>query len=86
MIVHPVDDLATVPQWVAPLSPYLQTTAAAVSSERLADLAERLALVGVTRLCPLGRTQRPAPGWHPDGRPRLAELVRWMDVEEGVGC
>jgi len=86
VIVHPVDDLATVPQWVAPLSPYLQTTAAAVSSERLADLAERLPVVGVTRLCPLRRTQRPAPGWHPDGRPRLAELVRWMDVEEGVGC
>lgn len=84
-IVHPVNDLAAVPEWVAPLSPYLQTVVAAVAAEHLATLAEPLARVGVTRFCPLGRAQRPAPGWHLDGRPRLADLVRWVDIEEGVG-
>jgi hypothetical protein len=86
VIVHPVDDLAAVPDLVAPLAPYLQTAGSAVSAERLTNLAERLGRVGVSRVCPLGRTQRPAPGWRPDGRPRLAELVRWVDLEEDVGC
>jgi hypothetical protein len=29
----------------------------------------------------LGRTQRPAAGWRADGRPRIADLVRWLDCE-----
>jgi hypothetical protein len=85
VIVHPVDDLAAVPEIVSSLASYLQTAALAVSPNCLPELADRLARAGVTRLCPLGRTQRPAPGWHPDGRPRLAELVRWVDIEEGLG-
>lgn len=83
VILHPVDDLGDVPGIIAPLAPYLQTAAVAVSPERLADLADGLARVGVTRICALGRTQRPAPGWRPDGRPRLAELVRWVEWEAG---
>jgi hypothetical protein len=81
IIVHPVDDLDRVPGLVARLGPCLQTAAAAVDEARLARLALSLADVGVSRICPLGRTQRPASGWHPDGRPRLAELVRWVDWE-----
>ncbi len=74
-------DLAEVPSLVAPLALYLQTAAVSVTEERLRALTERLAEVGVTRICNLGRTQHPTPGWRPDGRPRLAELVRWVDWE-----
>jgi hypothetical protein len=81
VILHPVDHLELVPRIVAPLSPYLQTAVLAVAPERSLLLADALARAGVTRLCPPGRTQRPAPGWRPDGRPRLAGLVRWVDME-----
>jgi hypothetical protein len=80
--LHPVADLLEVLPRVKPLARYLQTAAVALSEEHLSSLVESLAEVGVTRICPLGRTQHPAPGWRPDGRPRLAELVRWVDREE----
>jgi hypothetical protein len=38
-----------------------------------------------TRLCPLGRMQSPPLGWHHGGRPRLGELLRWIDIERPVG-
>lgn len=82
IVLRPVADLTDVPALLDPLSPFLQTAALALGSERQPELVERLVGLGVTRICPLGRTQRPAPGWRPDGRPRLAELVRWVDWEE----
>jgi hypothetical protein len=82
IVLRPVDDLVRVPELVEPLTPYLQTAAVALPTGRQRAVVEALARVGVTRICSLGRTQRPAPGWRPDGRPRLAELVRWVDWEE----
>src|SRR5262249_38678674 len=71
LIIQPVADLAAVPELIGPLATYLQTAAAAVDEARLPSLVISLTNRGVTRICPLGRTQRPAPGWRPDGRPRL---------------
>jgi hypothetical protein len=82
VVLRPVEDLAAVPALLGPITPYLQTAAVALAPERNRAVVEDLARAGVTRVCPLGRTQRPAPGWRPDGRPRLAELVRWIDWEE----
>ena len=40
-----------------------------------------LARAGVERVTPLGRMQRPPAGWRRDGRPSIADLVRWVDRE-----
>ena len=59
---------------------------AVVTHDDFPELAAKFALMGeagATRLCPLGRAQTPAPGWRHDGRPRLADLVRWVDWESG---
>lgn len=45
--------------------------------------AERVASLGVTRVCPIGRMQFPPLTWHHDGRPGLMSLVRWIDFEVG---
>ena len=45
------------------------------------ELAVALAGAGVERIAPLGRMQRPPVGWRRDGRPTLADLVRWVDQE-----
>lgn len=49
---------------------------------RAAGVSESLAGAGVERICPLGRMQRPPAAWRRDGRPTLADLVRWADREE----
>ena len=44
------------------------------------DLAVRL---GAQRICELGQMQNPPTSWHHDGQPTLANLVRYIDVEQG---
>jgi hypothetical protein len=44
-------------------------------------LALLLARAGVERVVPLGRMQRPPADWRRDGRPSVADLVRWVDRE-----
>lgn len=80
--VKPIDDLLHVPPLLSPWRQYLQAAGVAVSSKRLLPLAEALALMGVNRICPIGRMQEPSVGWHQDGRLTFADLVRWVDVEE----
>jgi hypothetical protein len=80
-IIRPVPDLGVVPVLLAPYRTYLQTAAISASDSRWPQIVEALAKAGATRLCPLGRTQSPSPGWHHDGRPCLADLVRWVDWE-----
>jgi hypothetical protein len=83
ILLKPVAELAALPVLLEPVREFLQTASVAVGAERQPEVAEALACCGLTRICPLGRAQRPAPGWRPDGRPRLAELVRWVDWEQG---
>lgn len=53
---------------------------------RLSSYAEWvfLNLGGVSRFCPAGRMQFPPLTWHHDGRQTLAELVTWIDAEDGA--
>ena len=37
--------------------------------------------LGAERLCPAGKCQEPPLGRHHDGRPRLSDLVKWVDRE-----
>jgi hypothetical protein len=43
--------------------------------------AERAALTGAPRLCPIAQMQFPPWTWHHDGQPVLLPLVRWVDFE-----
>lgn len=49
---------------------------------KLTPALERTFLgLGVKRFCPVGQMQHPPIAWHHDGRPSLADLVRWVDRE-----
>jgi hypothetical protein len=43
--------------------------------------AARVARLGASRICPLGRMQFPPATWHAEGLPNLANLVSWVDFE-----
>jgi hypothetical protein len=79
--VRPVDDLAAVPALVEPYRAYLQTVGAGLDPPRLEQLAGALGMLGVDRVCPLGRMPDPSPAWHHDGRYNLLDLLRWTDLE-----
>lgn len=49
-----------------------------------AENAGRVASVGASRVCPLGRMQFPPITWHAEGLPNLGSLVRWVDFESGA--
>jgi hypothetical protein len=82
--VHAVDHIAAIPARLEPVRAYLQTAGAALPRQRLLELAEALGGLGVTRLCALERMPWPGMTWHHDGRPNLADLVRWTDIEAGT--
>lgn len=81
--VKPIASLADVLAHAAPVGSVLQTVGLAASPERAAALSEQLARVGVTRIAPLGEMAWPPPHWLHDGRPPLADLVRWCDRATG---
>jgi hypothetical protein len=57
------------------------TVGIAGTDAEIERLARPLALAGVERITPLGRMQRPPADWRRDGRPSIADLVRWVDRE-----
>lgn len=77
--VHPLAGIDELPDLLRPARRYLQTCAFAGAAEDAERLAE---LIGVTRICPLGRAQYPPIAWQHDGQPVLSRLVRWVDIEE----
>ncbi|BDG62166.1 aminotransferase class III-fold pyridoxal phosphate-dependent enzyme [Caldinitratiruptor microaerophilus] len=84
VFVHPVPDLAAIAGLAAPWAGVLQTCSYAGPPERGRALAAALAPLGLSRLCPVGRAQEPAPAWHHDGSPVLLPLLHWCDVEAPV--
>ena len=61
----------------------LQAVAFQAGPDRRNALAALLADLGVKRLCAFGAMQDPPLLWHHDGRPNLADWVRWLDYERG---
>ena len=59
----------------------IATVGVAALGERCGDIARGLSVAGVERIATLGAMQRPSLGWRRDGRPTLADLVRWVDWE-----
>ena len=80
--VKPVADLDAVPGLVREIAPLLQTVGIAAAPERRRRLAGMLGSAGASRVVPIGKMAWPPPEWHHDGRPPLADLVHWCDLEE----
>ena len=59
----------------------ISTVGLAAGDDKRRPYAERLARLGASRICPIGRMQNPSLFWHHDGRPALADLVTWTDWE-----
>jgi hypothetical protein len=79
--VKPVAELMEVVEHARPIAPVLQSVGMAGPAERLAPLADALALLGASRITPLSSLPWPPPTWHHDGSPPLRALVRWCDWE-----
>ncbi|HUE95532.1 MAG TPA: acyl-CoA reductase [Longimicrobiaceae bacterium] len=77
--VKPVESIEAVPGLVREFGPVLQTVGMAGPEDRLAPVALELARLGASRIAPLAEMPWPRPWWHHDGRPPLADLVRWCD-------
>lgn len=79
--VKPVRDIVEVPMLVHRVAPLLQSVGVAADPERSQRLADALGAGGASRVVPIGKMAWPPPEWHHDGRPPLADLVRWCDWE-----
>ena len=80
--VKEVEDLDEVLRVTEPMRGKVSTVGLAVAEEELEACVTKLARWGVTRVCPLGRMQRPPLTWRHDGRSPLAELITWTDWEQ----
>lgn len=74
--VHPLPSGIPLRQALGSESGNLSTVAIHPFSDAHAD---RLDMLEIPRICPLGRAQQPPLFWHHDGRPPLADLVVWRD-------
>jgi hypothetical protein len=79
--VKGVTDLTEMLQNADSVRGKVSTVGLAAPPDKVQGLAIELARWGVTRVCPLGRMQRPPLTWRHDGRPPLGELLRWTDYE-----
>lgn len=78
VFVKPLPPLETMPGHLRLVRPHLSTLAIWPCT---ADRARSVAQLGVSRVCPLGKSQSPTPFWHQDGQASLAALVRWIDID-----
>lgn len=79
--VKPLPSLSALPDLLAPVRPFLQTAGVAGDRPFRLAAAEALGVLGTARVCPLGQMQHPPADWRHDGRPRLLDLLRWVDVD-----
>jgi hypothetical protein len=71
--VHPMPALRALPEALP--AGVVECVGIAASDDDVAALAPRLARLGVSRVCPLGRMQRPPLAWPRGQRPPLAALL-----------
>jgi hypothetical protein len=80
--VKGVKDLTEALQSADSVRGKVSTVGLAAPEHTRRELATELARWGVSRVCPLGQTQNPPLAWRHDGRPALADLLRWTDWEK----
>jgi hypothetical protein len=79
--VKPLTSLARLERALSHWRPYLEAAGVAVDPTRLLEIGDLLGRAGVSRICPVGAMQTPPLSWRHGGRPRIADLVRWVGVE-----
>lgn len=79
--VKPLTALAQLDTLLSPWQSHLEAVGLAVSQARLIEASALLGRAGVSRICPLGAMQMPPLSWQHGGRPRIADLVRWVGIE-----
>ena len=79
--VKPLHGPAHLAELLADWRPYLEAAGIAADPDEAARLGELLAGLGVSRVCPLGKMQRPPLNWCRGGRPRIGDFVRWTGSE-----
>jgi len=79
--VKPLKKLDQLTSLLAPWRAHLEAVGIAVAPACLTEIADLLGQCGVSRVCPLGTMQTPPLSWRHGGRPRIADLVRWVGVE-----
>ena len=80
VFVKPTDGFKRVLDAIQRYAARISTVGVSPMSERAMVFAGALSKMGVSRVCPIGQMQRPPLTWHHDGRPNLADLVRWTDL------
>ena len=79
--VKPVPDLATALRGADEVREKTSTVGLGAPAEKAKLLALEFGRWGATRICPIGRMQKPPLTWRHDGRPALGDLVVWTDFE-----
>jgi hypothetical protein len=79
--VKPIASLAQLDVLLTPWRTYLEAVGVAVEPTQLHEVADLLGRAGVCRVCPVGFMQTPPLSWRHGGRPRIADLVRWVGIE-----
>jgi hypothetical protein len=79
--VKPVPDLATTLRGADDVREKVSTVGIGAPVEKMKALALEFGRWGATRVCPIGRMQKPPLTWRHDGRPPLGDLVVWTDFE-----
>ncbi|MCS6926598.1 MAG: hypothetical protein NZ578_11925 [Candidatus Binatia bacterium] len=80
--VKPFSTLAELAEALSPWRAHLEAAGIAADPDRLPELADLLGQAGVSRIAQLGTLQTPPLSWRHGGRPRLADFVRWVTLEE----
>ena len=80
--VKPASDLEEALRQAERVRCQVSTVGLAATPDQAASMAQSLARWGVSRICSLGSMQNPPLTWRHDGRPALADLVRWTDWEQ----
>jgi hypothetical protein len=80
--VKGVTDLKEALQSADAVRDKVSTVGVAAPEDKIQAISSELARWGATRVCPLGKMQKPPLTWRHDGRPALGDLVRWTDWEQ----
>ena len=79
--IKPFSSSTQLHEVLTPWRPYLEAAGLAAYATRNTQLVEVLGQAGVSRICPIGTMQLPPLSWRHGGRPRIADFVRWIEIE-----
>ena len=81
VFVKPARDAREVRESADAFRTKVSTVGLAAPDGRGRQLAEEFGRWGASRICPLGRMQKPPLTWRHDGRPPLGDLIQWTNWE-----